>query len=225
VNRNLEDLATEFASRKDGTLVEYSEAGNAWLPYPFIGVTRPNGARFALYFRDDELFYVPADSGTVRPAIAITKWRQDWDLETALDQIENLERQFDNPQPVPQPSFTASNPIARKTSEAVHNFRFNWLLPVSSGGFLLLLLFIVIATATPPSGGAGLDRISNSPPPVSTTQQPNPSPSFPSPLTPSSPPATGSFDRSPGYMVICNDGTVSYSGGKRGACSWHGGVR
>ena len=28
-----------------------------------------------------------------------------------------------------------------------------------------------------------------------------------------------------GYMVFCNDGTVSYSGGKQGACSWHGGVR
>ncbi|MEI7889677.1 MAG: hypothetical protein WCI34_05145 [Actinomycetes bacterium] len=27
-----------------------------------------------------------------------------------------------------------------------------------------------------------------------------------------------------GYMVICRDGTVSSSGGKQGACSWHGGV-
>ncbi len=28
-----------------------------------------------------------------------------------------------------------------------------------------------------------------------------------------------------GYMVFCNDGTISYSGGRQGACSWHGGVR
>ncbi|MDQ0691591.1 hypothetical protein QF047_002551 [Arthrobacter sp. W4I7] len=29
---------------------------------------------------------------------------------------------------------------------------------------------------------------------------------------------------SSGYTAMCNDGTVSQSGGKRGACSWHGGV-
>lgn len=33
------------------------------------------------------------------------------------------------------------------------------------------------------------------------------------------PPATGG-----GYTVQCNDGTFSNSGGKQGACSWHGGV-
>ncbi len=27
-----------------------------------------------------------------------------------------------------------------------------------------------------------------------------------------------------GYSTMCNDGTTSHSGGKRGACSWHGGV-
>lgn len=27
-----------------------------------------------------------------------------------------------------------------------------------------------------------------------------------------------------GYSTMCNDGTLSQSGGKRGACSWHGGV-
>lgn len=32
----------------------------------------------------------------------------------------------------------------------------------------------------------------------------------------------GSFGS--GYSVMCNDGTVSKSGGKSGACSWHGGV-
>jgi hypothetical protein len=27
-----------------------------------------------------------------------------------------------------------------------------------------------------------------------------------------------------GYAVLCEDGTISYSGGIQGACSWHGGV-
>lgn len=27
-----------------------------------------------------------------------------------------------------------------------------------------------------------------------------------------------------GYSVICNDGSISDSGGIQGACSWHGGV-
>lgn len=27
-----------------------------------------------------------------------------------------------------------------------------------------------------------------------------------------------------GYSTMCNDGTLSQAGGKRGACSWHGGV-
>lgn len=31
------------------------------------------------------------------------------------------------------------------------------------------------------------------------------------------------FDNGSGYMVECNDGTYSMSGGHRGACSYHGG--
>lgn len=33
------------------------------------------------------------------------------------------------------------------------------------------------------------------------------------------------FGNSDGYMIECNDGTYSTAGGKRGACSYHGGVR
>jgi len=33
------------------------------------------------------------------------------------------------------------------------------------------------------------------------------------------------YRRSTGYAVTCRDGWVSYSGGKQGACSSHGGVR
>jgi hypothetical protein len=32
------------------------------------------------------------------------------------------------------------------------------------------------------------------------------------------------FDNGDGYKVQCADGTWSHSGGKSGACSWHGGV-
>ncbi len=35
----------------------------------------------------------------------------------------------------------------------------------------------------------------------------------------------GSSSQRSGRIVICKDGWVSYSGGKQGACSWHGGVR
>jgi hypothetical protein len=31
------------------------------------------------------------------------------------------------------------------------------------------------------------------------------------------------FDNGSGYVVQCADGTWSHSGGKPGACSWHGG--
>jgi hypothetical protein len=34
----------------------------------------------------------------------------------------------------------------------------------------------------------------------------------------------GSSSSGGGYSTMCNDGTFSQSGGKRGACSWHGGV-
>lgn len=34
-----------------------------------------------------------------------------------------------------------------------------------------------------------------------------------------------SFDEGTGYRVQCADGTWSQSGGRPGACSWHGGVR
>ncbi len=226
VNHHLEELAKELDSGQRGTSIQYFESGNGWLPYPFVGVTRPNGSRFALYFRGDQLFYVPADSGTVRPAVPIQAERESWNLRDALDEVEDLERQFDRAQYVLEPSFAASNPKAKETSEAAHTLRFNWLLPVFSGGFLFLLLVLIsVGTATSPPGGVGFDRTSNSPAPISTNQPQSPSPSSPNPLTPGSSPVTGSFDRSPGYMVICNDGTVSYSGGKRGACSWHGGVR
>lgn len=40
-----------------------------------------------------------------------------------------------------------------------------------------------------------------------------------------SPNSSGSSSNRSGSMVICKDGWVSYSGGKQGACSWHGGVR
>jgi hypothetical protein len=33
----------------------------------------------------------------------------------------------------------------------------------------------------------------------------------------------GNFDNGSGYVVQCADGTWSHSGGKPGACSWHGG--
>jgi hypothetical protein len=33
------------------------------------------------------------------------------------------------------------------------------------------------------------------------------------------------FDNGSGYVVQCEDGTWSHSGGIQGACSWHGGVR
>jgi len=226
MNQQLEELAGALSNGRKGTRIQYSESGNSWLRHPFIGVTRLNGARFALYFRDNELVFVLADSGTVRPEIAITKDGEAWNLKAALDRVENLERQFHPTRHVSQPSFTVSNPLVKKTSEAAHTFRFNWLLPVFSGGFLFLLLVLIsVGTTTSPPGGAGFDRTINSPAPISTNQPQSPSPSSPNPLTPGSSPVTGSFDRSPGYMVICNDGTVSYSGGKRGACSWHGGVR
>jgi len=34
----------------------------------------------------------------------------------------------------------------------------------------------------------------------------------------------GNFDNGDGYTAQCADGTWSHSGGKSGACSWHGGV-
>jgi hypothetical protein len=33
----------------------------------------------------------------------------------------------------------------------------------------------------------------------------------------------GAISGGDGYAVMCNDGTMSYSGGIQGACSWHGG--
>lgn len=38
-------------------------------------------------------------------------------------------------------------------------------------------------------------------------------------------PSSGENPASGGSRVVCKDGWVSYSGGKQGACSWHGGVR
>lgn len=39
-----------------------------------------------------------------------------------------------------------------------------------------------------------------------------------------SPPPNGSTTGGNGYYVTCNDGWISGSGGKQGACSHHGGV-
>jgi hypothetical protein len=35
---------------------------------------------------------------------------------------------------------------------------------------------------------------------------------------------SGATTQGGGYATLCNDGTTSMSGGKQGACSWHGGV-
>lgn len=35
---------------------------------------------------------------------------------------------------------------------------------------------------------------------------------------------SGTGSSGSGYSTMCKDGTMSQSGGKRGACSWHGGV-
>ena len=40
-----------------------------------------------------------------------------------------------------------------------------------------------------------------------------------------SPNSPGTSNPRSGSMVTCKDGWVSFSGGKQGACSWHGGVR
>jgi hypothetical protein len=39
-----------------------------------------------------------------------------------------------------------------------------------------------------------------------------------------SPPTTGNFGSGSGSVGLCNDGTLSDSIGRPGACSWHGGV-
>jgi len=49
--------------------------------------------------------------------------------------------------------------------------------------------------------------------------------SSPDPITPYQGEVTPPSNSGGGYSVTCNDGTTSYSGGKQGACSWHGGVR
>lgn len=46
----------------------------------------------------------------------------------------------------------------------------------------------------------------------------------PAPTLPTLPPDPGVIGPGNGYPVICNDGSISNSGGIQGACSWHGGV-
>lgn len=222
----LENLVAELSKRDVGSSIRYFREGNAWLPYPFIGVTRYDGVRYALYFRDGDLFYVPADAGTVRPAIAISRKADEWNPEAIVDRVHELEEKFSKSKQSTEPSFTVSKPSARKTSESLHKLRYNWLIPIFSGAFLFLALVLVsIGTTNLSLGGPGVSQPSNSPPPVSTIQQPSPPSPLPSQPLRSGSGEFGSFDRSPGSIVICNDGTVSHSGGKRGACSWHGGVR
>jgi hypothetical protein len=58
-------------------------------------------------------------------------------------------------------------------------------------------------------------------------QRPTPPPSYTPPsYTPPSytPPTTGNFGNGTGAVGYCNDGTLSDSIGRPGACSWHGGV-
>jgi hypothetical protein len=52
-------------------------------------------------------------------------------------------------------------------------------------------------------------------PPTPSPEPSYPSPSYPSPTLPNT--------EGPTYPVMCADGTMSESGGHRGACSWHGG--
>lgn len=226
MNPHLHELALELSSREAATSIRFSDGGNSWLPYPFLGVTRPNGDRFALYFQGGQLFFVPAFSGTVRPQITVSFEDEDWDVRAVVERIQRLEEQSNRSKNTEQPSFSISNGSSRKTSESVHKLRYNWLLPVLSGGFIFLAVILVsIGTTTAPPATTGINQPNNGFPTIDSTLEPTRVPSFPSQTSPGGTREFGTLDSSPGYMVTCNDGTVSYSGGKRGACSWHGGVR
>jgi hypothetical protein len=108
-----------------------------------------------------------------------------------------------------------------------------WVIRLGSGGPLLADADIEF-----PSGGEPIRDVSECPAPP----EPKPPPArlersygteHPDPYLPPSD-AGGfcathdcipNFENGSGYVVQCEDGTWSHSGGIQGACSWHGGIR
>lgn len=225
MKQDLQELRLALRRVDESSRIDFLEDGNSWLPVPFLAISKSDGFRFALYFREESLFFVPVRNGTVQPAIIVSD-QMDTNAESLVLEIQRLERQLRTLGQTQQPSFLNEHNSAKKTSEPLQNFKLNWLLPLFSGAVLFLLVLVFsIGSANNPQLGTVSYPDHPSPPGVETTLEPIPLAPATKPKDDRQPLVVDGFDGQLGSMVICKDGTVSYAGGKQGACSWHGGVR
>jgi len=226
MDEDTRSLLSALSAKERYVAVQFFREGNNWLSFPFIAVTTINGAKFALFSRNGNLNFLPANASTFRGPIVVEGPSQIAGTDLLLKKIEEIEKEQFTSATRQVPSFVKSNPRAKSSSEALHNFRFNWFIPIFSGGLIFLLAFVVsIGSSLTPSTGPALEGNSTTTPIVQPTIEPSGpnSNTIPTEKRPFYPSEKG--DHVPGSLVTCQDGTTSSSGGKKGACSWHGGVR
>jgi len=224
---NTSTVAELLTAAKTYSNIQISEQGNSWLPHSFVGVTTFDGNKFAIYFRDTELRFLSANAGSIRDPVVVLENCEGLEGGMLLSVLSDFQDGYFGSLSGEVPSFVAAVPNARKTSEIQSQLFSNWVMPLISGALIVLLasLISIFSSAAPELSRMGDTSLNPAIPKVAEKGLPSAPDMETQTITPITPLEGGALEHFPGSAVMCGDGTMSNSGGKQGACSWHGGVR
>lgn len=225
---NSSELSEYFLAANKFKSVRDFKNGNSWLNKPFVAITTHEGNKFAIYFEDAQLKFLSANPGGLDFPEDINPDPTGLNRFEILTQVDNFQRNYYRVAPRTRPNFTQSTTSVRKTSEVSRKVFDGWVLPVFAGSILLFLAFLgsLGSSSTPQPQTSPNSSTSQLFEQSGNVVEPSPT-SLPTVEAPTLqiPTKARTMDTSPGFTVLCKDGTLSNAGGKQGACSWHGGVR